>query len=381
MAAATTGGGGGNTPIAIPNILPFLTMSAKTIQNFVYSAQTPLQITLAANFNANSQALYEFQIVKIGYDTMTFTCSTLNASTTPPTYYLASGYHDIQRSWDNTTNTPVYIHSGVTGVGLPFAVWPQQIFGFYTYGEAYINGIALLANKYFDNTINNSIYQATQALNTSHFTNAAGTYAADFKSAPIAIIPETGQYYSPQTKAQEAYLMIQPGVFATNVSQYRSFDFRTGTTAGYSTYYTYLYNYHANWLWSYASMFASGATNHTTGPSLKLSDYLQTGNGTYGITSQGIIGTTPTPLAETNNLGRVLKIGTSGSFPYYTLTLKSATPGVPFEVKNIIQQRNTVTGGTAFETIYYLVKHPNEIANVTINQGNNYMGGFSLTKP
>lgn len=377
------GGGGGNVPVIIPDTLKNVTMSASTVQPFVYTPQIPLQIELGANDGTNSQAIYEFEISKNGYDTMKFTSSALNASTSVPTYYLTSGYRDILRNWDNTTSKPVYIHSGATAQNLQFIAWPQQVYGFYTYGDTYINGIVLLANVYLDNTVNTQQYIAGGSLKTSQFNNAAGTYGADFKPAPIIVIPETNEFLSPQTKAQEAYLTVLPGQSIVNVDNYRSFDFRTGTTVAYSTFYTSLSNYFGNWLWNYSSMFASGGTVHTTNPPLLLKEYLQTGNGTYGITAKGIIGTVPSPINETTKLARLYGFvsPSSGSYPDYMVKLTSATPGIPFEIKNLIQQRNTVTGGTGYESVFYSVIQPNEIANTTINEANNRMGGFSLVQP
>lgn len=362
-------------------------ITAVTVQAFTQSAQTPLQIVLGANTNANSQAQYAFEISKTGYDKMTFTSSTLNATASAPIYYLASGYHDILRNWDNAAGTPIYIHSAVT------SNWPTYYtttFGYYTMGEAYINGIVLLANLYFDNTVNtNSYFPNGGALNRSHFTNVSGSYRADFKLAPISVIPQTNEFFSPQSAAQVSYLGMQPAVLPVNASPTRSFDFRTGSTAPYNTYYSdYWYSY-ISWEWnSYNSFFSSGGTfgtNKTTPPGQSIKIFLQNGNPTYSITDQGLLGTTPVTAAEVSAVASIRGPGVSYFNSVGLVKLVGKTPGVPFEFKNFKEIRYSsgpfIGLNASSDSLFYVKIRPAEILGFTINEANNFMGGYTLLQP
>lgn len=342
--------------------------TATTIQPFVYSAQTPLKITLNGNFNANSEAAYQFTIEKIGYDTMTFQSSGVSVSTIPQDFYLISSFRDILRNWDNSTNKPVYIHSGVTS-NWPYnnQIWPAQNYSFYKYGEVYINGIVLLANKYFDNTTNASTYLTSAAANSSHFINYAGTYSANFKIAPLAVIPETSSELSPFTKSQESYIGITYGLLNyAGLDNYRSFNFRTGFTNQFITAQIQNPNAKASLAWSANYISATGGT---TNPATSLSALMTP----RGVTNSNVSWQETTYL---NNLFKPLV-----NFPDTTsvLKLKMTSPGVPLQISNIINQRYT-TGGTA-NSLFYVDIQPYEIAYVTTNMANNHMGGFSLIPP
>lgn len=369
--------------------LKTLGLTAETLQSFIYSAQTPLEIILSANFSANTQAQYAFDISKNGYSALLFTSSTLNASVTSPTYYLASGYHDILRNWDNSNNKPVYNHSGVT------SDWKNPIptFGFYTQGEAYVNGILLLSNVYFDTTANTGAYYPNGgALNKSNFTNQTNTYRADFKSTPITNISQTFEFYSPQNSPQIGYLAMREAYNASlpaTVSPQRSFDFRTGTTSPFNTYYTGNYGVqYASWYWgTYYGFLSSGGTpttNHTTNPGLRLIDYLQNGSSLYGVTSQGLTGTTPITNIEAVNL-YAFNPNFNSSSHYIKL---ESMPSVSYEIKNVVELMYTSgpNAGQPFTSsihpsIAYIESQPSEILGITINKANNFMGGYSLIKP
>ena len=360
-------------------VLSTFGITAETVQNFVYAPQNPLEIVLGANVNNNSQAQYEFELSKVGYDTMKFTNSPVNSSTGSPVYYLASGYHDILRNWDDGTSTPVYNHSGVT------SGWRSTNYtlnSLYKTGEAYINGIVFLANQYFDNTNNTSTFRplGSASLNLSHFTNISGDYAADFLLSPITVIPETDEIYSPQTTAQEGFLLIAGQTHPTTISGHRSFDFRTGGTGAYNTYY---FNniYDANWQWTQYGVLASGATTQAFGLPLKF--YIQDGYTPSSINSQGLQGTTPISTTDNNKLlsiGGIFSIAST----IRVIKLKSLTPGNPFEVTNLVDMRDSsgnVYSPYGYGSIGYTETIPNQIAGVTINQANNKMGGYTLTRP
>jgi hypothetical protein len=354
---------------------PFLVtlgITAETIQNFVLSAQNPLQIFLRANFAANSQAKYQFEISKNGYDTMKFEMTPANATITGTPYYLVAGYHDILRNYDTSLGNPViYNHSGVT------SDWYSTVStGNYTSGEAYVNGILLLANKYFAPTQNNPLYvTGGQSLNQSHFGNVVGDFKADFKSAPIATIPEVTNYYSTVTQAQEGYLMVTAQVPPSTYIQQRSFDFRTGGTGFYTTFYSPLTSDAYTW-WNYFSTYASGATTLNT--AIPLKNYLQLGYSSYGITPQGLTGVNPVSVSEANRIMKLASNLFTGTNRLIKLT--SGTPGNPFEITNIKDQRNSA-GQIYQKSIDYIETIPNTIANTTINKANNYLGGYSFVHP
>ncbi len=369
--------------------LQLLGITAKTIQEFVQTEQIPLEIVLGANINNNSQAQYAFEIIKTGYDRMTFTSSTLNADVVPPSYKLVAGYHDILRNWDNTSNTPVYVHSGVT------SNWSNVYngTGFYTSGEAYVNGILLLANLYFDRTQNTYTYfPGQQSLNSTHFTNASGNFRADFLPASITTVPSTSEILSPQNRKQKGILRIESKHFSVNAPiMDRSFDFRTGFTDAFTTYYHSIdqpgngnvvtdsvFDNAYGW-WNYAGRtFASGNTTNTNTP-LLLKAYLQDGYAPLNINSQGLTGLNPIGYPTLALVQSAYNIISSVN-NYIELNAPSA--GIPFEIKNIKGFRNL--DGTKFNNdaiIEYLPILPNEIFGVTINEANNFMKGFSLLHP
>jgi len=366
-----------------------LGMTAETIQEFVYSAQTPVEILLGANIGNNLQAQYEFFIQKVGYDGMNFSSSPVNAAITPSTYYLSSGYHDILRNWNNSTNQIVYNNEGVT------SNWYSTNYitnGFYKTGEAYINGIVLLANTYFDNTQNTGTYLYGGSINLSHFTNASGDYRADFLPTPITVIPETNEYFSVNNVSQIGYLRILNPNFGVSVSPpsniiaSRSFDFRTGSTGAYNTYYTSSYNnYNASSIQFQSSGGTIGTTNTLSYNTTKV--YLETGKVSPLITDQGVYANAPISYADYAE-ATILSNGTSPlthvDGPVYNsyIKLESKTGGVPFYINNVIEMRYIY--GLADYTknsINYYEARPNQIAGVTINLANNHMGGYSLTRP
>jgi hypothetical protein len=373
--------------------LQTLGLTAETIQEFVHSAQTQLEILLGANIGNNLQAQYEFELSKVGFDTMKFTSSQVNASITPPTYYLSSGYHDILRNWDDGTNQIVYNGGNIT------SNWSTQNYsqnGFYKSGEVYVNGILFLANKYFDNTQNTGTYINGGSINLSHFTNVTGDYSADFLLAPITTIPETSSYYSPQDTGQIAYLAMKIGYSSSlpaGADPQRSFDFRTGETALYNTYYTdYYMSQYASWHWNtYNDFYSSGGTVGTnlTTSTRSIKNFLQDGYAPYGITSQGLTGTSPVSFstAEAQALSSLIYPANPNLFPSSSNFIKlESQPGIPFEITNIKEVRYTSgpnIGQNLLSTpsLGFIITQEAQVAGVTINKGNNHMGGYSLVRP
>lgn len=380
------------------------TITATTLQNFIYSAQIPIEITLSTNYNNNSEALYKFELSKKGCDTMAFTTSPMPGDLTAITYYLASGLNPVLRNWDDSTNSPVFVHDGVVNTELPYQLFANNYkFGSYNSGEVYVNGLLFLANYYLDNTSNNSAYLPGQyALNASHAINASGNFSHDFLPAPISVIPDTTSYYSVSNVSQVGYLRILKPNFGTSVSPptniitHRSFNFRTGDTAPYNTYYTTDYSSYGAWFisGSFGGAFSSSggtiaSTNSTVPNTLKT--YLDTGKVAPFISSQGVsayataYGPNPAAdLAEALSLdsGNNPTAHVDGPASISFIKLQSKTAGVPFYINNTVEMRYIY--GLADYTknsINYYEARPNQIAGVTVNLANNHMGGFSLTHP
>jgi hypothetical protein len=379
------------------------TFTATTIQAFKLSAQTPLEIILGANSIDNLTASYEMEFSKKGFDTMRFTNTPLPAAIVPPKYFLASGTNTILRNWNDSTNQAVYAHTGVVDTKVNYIIFPGSAFGQYKTGEVYTNGLIFLANLYLDNTNNN--YQYTNggsSLNVSHAINAAGNFSHDFLPAPIAVIPETASYFSVSNVTQMGYLRILRPNFGVSVSPpsniypHRSFDFRTGSTGNYNTYFTD--NYTSDGAWFITGSFGAGfkssggtisTTNSTSYNTLKT--YFETGKPTPLITDQGINAYAtaygPNPAADyaealSLDSGNNPTANVNGQASISFIKLESKTAGVPFYINNVVEMRYIY--GLADYTknsINYYESRPNQIAGVTINLANNHMGGYSLTRP
>ena len=377
-------------------------VTATTIQPFIYSAQNPLQIVLAANCNSNLGAQYEFSLTKNGYKPLLFNASILNADTGATPYYLVSGYGNIVRNLDGSGN-PIYLHRGVTSNWVSPVGTAFSSSGLYTSGDAYVNGILFLADEYFDNTLNTGIYTyGSNQLNLTSFGSSVG-YTADFLPAPINTILQTSSYYSPQTSSQSGYLTISEiSTPPSNVTSQRSFDFQFGTSQP-NTYYFYNFNFYNSAdafngsstppLGIFFSSGGTAGTNYTTYPALSLETYMVFGTTSYGgITPQAPLGSgmfggtgtlqynsTPFNLSQFEcALGRAFS-------PNDLILLQSEVPGTPFSISNVVELQYTsgpLSGKNYVNnTIQYFEIHPNEIAGITINKANNFMGGYAIVEP
>lgn len=379
-------------------------MKAEIVQEFVYAAQIPLVFELSANIGNNFFAQYQFTISKPGYDTMAFTCSPMAADPNPDTYYLVSGLNTVLRNWNDSTSTVVYNHDHVTSDWGANAQSSNPTYGLYKKGDVYINGMVLLANQYLSNTISYSSNPASlPALNQSHAINSANDFSHDLFPEPIAVIPETNSILSVSNVTQYGYLAILrphfPGT-ATNppagVAAERSFDFRTGTTGAYNTYYTNDYYSYGGLMWNSTAAFSSSggtisSTNSVTPRTLKT--LLETGQATPFITPQGIQGVGASlPAAYYSEFVTLFTSSNSpasqnveGHNSLSVIRLESQTPGNPFEITNIKELRylSGPNAGNDFTkgSIIYVEARPNQTAGVTINAANNKMGGFSVTHP
>jgi hypothetical protein len=364
-------------------------IKAEIFQEFVYGEQIPLIFELSANFNNNNFAQYKFTILKTGYDGMSFTCSPMAAGLVPDTYYLASGLNTILRNWDDSTSTAVFRHDHVTSDWGTNASAFNPVYGSYKTGDAYINGMVLLANQYLSNTVGySSNPQGMVALNQTHAINSTGDFAHDLFPEPIIVIAETTSELAITDRAQSGFLGITRPSLPTltpNLNANRSFEFRTGITGPYNTYKFTDFNSAGQNLWSFYNAFLSSGgtvgTNHITPPALSLKTYMETGNVTYALTDQGLIGVVPISTADYNSFIAYNNLSGASFMDWIKITMK--TPGIPFEFKNFIEMQNTSTNTDYYanKTMKYLEFVPSQKAGIDINLANNKMGGFAVVHP
>ena len=325
-----------------------LGITATTLQNFVYSAQTPLQILLGANDPTNTIGTYSFTISKPGYNTMQFTSIITGAATGGTPSYLVSGYNNILRNYSESiissdfTNL-IRIHDQVT------SNWKNTDFiihygsnGFYTAtGDTYYNGILLLANKSYDNTSNSGTYTyGTNTLNQSNFGNSSGNFLASFLSSPTTQIQGTSEYFSPVNRYNQTgyFIFSDPSVLY-------NFELDSPNLSG-----PVIFSGTAP-----SALYAYGAINSSVPNTLR--SYLE-----------------PPAIPS-------LDVATTIS-PYAQLTL-GYFYGVSTTFYNQIQN-SFVTQAfdiIPFSGVNWLNFAPFEQAGVTLNPSNNYMGGFSITHP
>jgi len=379
-------------------------VKAEVVDSFVYGTQKPLEIELGANFNNNLEAKYQFRIEKLGYDTMAFINSPIPASLNPNPYYLVSGLNTVLRNWNDSNSAVTYTHNNVTSNWGTNASATNPNFGSYKTGDVYINGMVLLSNQYLSNTlIYSSNPQGSNALNQSHAINSSGNFSHDFLPAPIIVIPETTLELSPYDVAQYGYLTILKPNFGTasspptGVGAERSFDFRTGNTNSYNTYYTNDYYNYGGFMWLSSSSFYSfggtiSSTNSITAPKA-LKTLLETGQSSPFISAQGLTGVGASlPAAYYNEFsllysstGQINQQHVEGANTLSVIRLESQTPGIPFEINNI-KEMKYISGPNIGQdytkgSIFYIEARPNQTAGLTINLANNKMGGFSVTHP
>lgn len=363
------------------------TITASTNQVFVYSAQTPFEINLRANDTNNTTTNYEFTFSKIGYKPTTFTSTGLNASVNPTTYYLVSSYDNILRNWNDNTNSPVYVHDGITS-NIPGNVRANgsqstyNVYGLYKYGNAFVNGILFLSDVY------TSVVGSQTNVNITNLYSEQWSTTINskciFLPSPISVEPSTTDFYSPQSSSQRVYF----GMANVTSNLHRSFDFRTGYTGNYNTYYQITdFQSGGKWIWDNyvgnpnGKLYSSGGTfnNHVSGLKLDLKTYLQDGFSTYGLTDFGVTGNlipyVSDEFAAMLNTNKE-KFQNFWNTPSYFFEISSNTPGNPFEFTNF-KTRNPYNGAIIqSESMVYQEIIPNEIQGITINKANNHMGGY-----
>jgi hypothetical protein len=356
---------GAPNPAATPQIIE--------ISPFVERAQLKPQLTLLANDSNNSTTNYEFQLAKQGYATVSVLAEPQFASISGTNRYLITDFKYVCRNWDDTNNDCIYSTKAVKNPGAIVTVnggLPNQNNYFHPVGGAYINGFVFLAT----NTLPES------KLNLTQFNSAF------FRENPLVVNPCTNDLILQNSISQLTKLTI-PNVGQTNEiyralyednsRDFRSFDFRTGTTGPFTTFYKENTGFYTNSVMGWNKLVnASGATN---GSSVTIGKRLDYGNIIYSIPVGPLLG-----LDENN---QPLSPGSSDVDIY----LESKIPGVPFQIQNIVNayvqttatatyfiNTLTITAGTIIGEITTETIRPNGVGGVDLNPANNWMGGYNV---
>lgn len=341
------------------------------IDPYVERIQLPPKLTLYANDAANISTKYEFQFVKQGYNGVFISGQTHIASVPGVNKYLVTKFKYVSRNWDDVNNVCIYSTAATQDFGSIITTQPDgsPISGTLNYlhpvGPAYINGSVLLAaNSLPDTKLNLTKIESAEFVSYP--------LIADSKTNSILMaenVSQLGKLSIP--KIGQANLTVKQ-FFESNAVGFRSFDFRTGTTAPFTTFYknNQTFDYMGDLGWS-SVVGASGATNTSN----FLGNLLDYGS----ISPYAPEG----PLFGLDDSGNQLPLNNSETVIY----LKSKTPGVSFEITNIknayahttasLSYNLTLTAGSVISPITYETIINGGIQGVDQNIGRNWMGGYN----
>jgi len=355
----------------LPN--PAATPQIIEISPFVERTQISPQLTLLANDSNNSVTNYEFELSKQGYATVSVLAEPQPASLPGTNRYLITDFRYVCRNWDNSANDCIYSAKAVKNPGTIVTVngsTPNQNNYFHPVGSAYINGFVFLAT----NTLPEG------KLNLTQFNGAF------FRENPLTVNPCTNDLILQNSISQLTKLTI-PNVgqsnelyralYEDNSRDFRSFDFRTGTTGPFTTFYKENTGFYPNSVMGWNRLVnASGAT---TGGSATLGKRLDYGDIIYSIPVGPLLG-----LDENNQPLSPLDSDTN-------IYLEYKIPGVPFQIDNIVNayvqttatatyfiNTLTITAGTIIGEITTETIRPSGIGGVDPNPANNWMGGYNV---
>lgn len=345
--------------------------------------QIPKTITLYANYGVNN-SLYNIQITKPNYEGLNIFEELQPASLVGENVYLISNLKNVSRSWDSLNNkclaftaatpdiggpqTDSPADTGIPYTGIYYGMEPNY---YWPVGDVYINGFVLNAKR------NLPEYYSK--------TNFSSTLDIKFYPKPLLVLPCTNDDILQESIAQRVKITFPSlhkgdvhwnDLYRNYANSFRSFDFRTGTTEPYTTFYKSnpLFNQSYDIAWG-RWIYTSGATNYSG----TLSQILD-----YGYSS--IIPSGPLLGLNVTTLNHLTPGDISNSF-----ILESKTPGVPFEITNIVDAYvHTSAANTLLQyvvagdysagapiTVEELI--PNRISGVDINIVKNWMGGFNNT--
>ncbi len=357
----------------LPN--PAATPQVIEISPFVERAQITPQLTLLTNDSNNSITNYTFQFTKPGYAGVSVLAEPQLASISGTNRYLITDFKYVCRNWDDAADNCIYSTKAVKNPGTFVTVnggIPNQNNYLHPVGGAYINGFVFLST----NTLPES------KLNLTQFNGAF------FRENPLTVNPSTNSIILQNSISQLTKLTIPSigqnneiyrALYENNSIDFRSFDFRTGTTGPFTTFYKGNTGFYPNNIMGWNKQVnVSGATNSISSTLGKRLDY---GDAAYSIPLGPVLG-----LDENNQ----------PLAPYDSNTdiyLESKIPGVPFQIENIVNAYvhttatatatflfNTLTivqgdivGEITIETI-----RPNGVGGVDLNPANNWMGGYNV---
>jgi len=344
---------------------------------------------LLGNQNSNTEAAYHISFKKKDHKTLTVLRNAV-AGLTPVNNYLVTAYRDMLHNWDITNNKGILFSGDPRQLNFPTPLY------FLPKSDIYYQGVALLNDEDTYKPYNYNLTNYGPSILSTLTTGYWGPTIADFAiwtQTPLASFPETYSDLSTQTKAQEGLFYIG---LSSPYPTHSSFDFRNGTSGPYTTFYWAGYAVLNN-MYNYASpLRVSGTTiSPRSTPGLKYEIDL---GGTFLATqitpfSSITVNLPVGPIATTNPSHQAyaqpaIKFispyfpsnSISNNVYYFGSDVKSMymiakTPGVPFEIDNIIIQGSPNSG------IIYMPISANEIAGVTSNPYNNLMGGFTTIQP
>jgi len=349
---------------------PLATPIIEEVNPFIERQQIGKKLTLYSNDVDNLFTFYDFRFIKSGYFGAFAPAKLQEASVLGENKYLVTELKNVCRNWDETINDTIYSTAATRYDGNIITELsgdtPNQFNFLHPVGRAYINGSVLLSANNLPNT----------RFNLTKFNSV------EFRSFPIVVLPSTNNNLLNKSISQVVKLSI-PSIgqnneinrilYKDNAESFRSFDFRTGTTGPFTTIFKKNNEFKTSEdiRWN-NYVIASGATNSS---SVKLGEILDYGNSSISIL--------PGPLFGLDSNGQPLDQSSSSE----TLFLKSKTPGVPFEVKNIVNSyvHTTANSGpfgtsiVAGQTIGPILVEEivkNGVSGVDLNFAKNWMGGY-----
>lgn len=368
----------GISNVGAPN--PFANPYVVEVSPYVERKQIQPSITLYANDTGNTSTKYEFQFIKQGYNGVFISGQTHPASSTGIKRYLVTELQYVCRNWNDTEDSCIYTTAATQNPGIIITSQPNgapisvTVNYLHPVGTAFINGSVLLsANNLPDTKLNLTKFRV-----------------AEFKNSPLFVKPATKSDLMVESISQIGKLTIPPigksnttirQLYANNAVGFRSFDFRTGTTGPFTTFY-------------------KNNSNFTPGGDLRWSSFVSTSGATsvtnllgnildYGSSSPFI---QEGPVLGQDENGNHLPLNTNDT----TIYLKGKIPGVPFQIENIVNAyvhntaslnfaaTTTITAGDVIGLITYKTLVENAIAGVDVNIGKNWMGGYNtqlITSP
>jgi hypothetical protein len=355
--------------------------TATTTTAYTYPQQEPFRFTLLGNENNGSIANYQFRFRKPGYKNLDITSFAL-ASEIGQANYLVTSLNNVLHNWDTPNNLPIAFS------GNPMQGNFLNNRYFLPKSDAFYQGLLLLND--FDLS-NPSAYNLTDYGASAFSVQSSPTEPITFDDgrwfqSPINVIARTSGQTSTDSVSQTMLLKINTQLSTSQPTQnFYSFKYRSGNSEPYKTFYWNGLNSAGILLNNGGGLNVSGNTlAPRTSPGLKYEIDL---GGTFGslVIPVGPISTTYpgynsfglasssfySPYHPTSPSNNNIQYQSNGNFE---ILLTAKSPGVPFEIKDIVN--NNPNSEIVLMPILY-----NELDGITSNPYVNKMGGFSLVSP